>query len=101
MTSLKICIKANLKNLKRNGKKMNKLFSRRCRTRIVILWLLLSASILIPSCSRPAPVFVPLDKNIERIIEARDFDSLLFLYFQSLGKAKYLELKLKECQKGK
>jgi hypothetical protein len=45
---------------------------------------------------------MPLDKNIERIIEARDFDSLLYLYFQSLGKAKYLELKLKECQdKGK
>jgi hypothetical protein len=44
---------------------------------------------------------MPLDKNIERIIEARDFDSLLYLYFQSLGKVKYLELKLKECQKGK
>jgi hypothetical protein len=45
---------------------------------------------------------VPLDKNIERIITERDFDSLLYLYFQALGKAKYLELKLKECQaKGK
>jgi hypothetical protein len=40
-----------------------------------------------------------LDTNIQRIIEARDFDSLLALYFRALGQARFLEAKLKECEK--
>ena len=52
------------------------------------------------ACKRPDPVFVPLDTNIQRIIEAKDFDSLLALYFRSLGKARLLELKIKELGKG-
>jgi hypothetical protein len=62
--------------------------------------LALSASIQ-ASCNRPQPIFVPVDTNIQRIIEARDFDSLLILYFKSLGQARLLELKLQECEKDK
>lgn len=58
--------------------------------------LVLSASIQ-TSCKRPAPVFVPIDTNIQRVIEARDFDSLLTLYFKSLGQIKLLEIKLREA----
>jgi hypothetical protein len=61
--------------------------------------LALSASIQV-SCKHPQPVFVPIDTNVQRIIETRDFDSLLILYFKSLGQARLLEVKLRECEKG-
>jgi hypothetical protein len=40
-----------------------------------------------------------VDTNIKRIIQERDFDSLLVLYFESLGKARLLELKLSKYEK--
>ena len=64
------------------------------------LLLLLCLSLSTAACKRPDLVFVPLDTNIQRIIEARDFDSLLALYFRALGQARLLELKLRECEKG-
>jgi len=78
---------------------MNRSSSRRWLRAIITLSLCLFLSTA--ACKRPDPIFVPLDTNIQRIIEARDFDSLLSLYFQSLGKARLLELKLRECEKGK
>lgn len=64
------------------------------------LILLLALSLSTAACfKRPAVVYVTIDTNIKRIIAERDFDSLLTLYFESLGKARLLELKLKECQK--
>jgi len=68
---------------------------------MMIALLLLSFALSTATCKRPDPVFVPLDTNIQRIIEAKDFDSLLALYFQVLGKVRLLEVKLKECEKGK
>lgn len=64
------------------------------------LILLLALSLSTAACfKRPAVVYVAIDTNIKRIIQERDFDSLLTLYFESLGKARLLELKLKECEK--
>jgi len=65
----------------------------------MIAVLLLSFALSTAACKRPEPVFVPLDTNIQRIIEVRDFDSLLALYFRALGQARFLELKLRECEK--
>lgn len=64
------------------------------------LMLLLALSLSTAACfKRSAVIFVAIDTNIKRIIQERDFDSLLTLYFESLGKARLLELKLKECEK--
>lgn len=65
----------------------------------MIAVLLLSFALSTAACKRPDPVFVPLDTNIQRIIDAKDFDSLLVLYFRALGKASLLKLKLTECEK--
>jgi hypothetical protein len=78
---------------------MNRSSSRRWLRAIITLSLCLFLSTA--ACKRPATVYVPLDTNIQRIIEARDFDSLLACYFQALGQARFLELKLRECEKGK
>ena len=79
---------------------MNRRSSRRWLSITLLSLLALSVSIQ-TSCKRPAPVFVPINTNIQRVIEARDFDSLLTLYFKSLGEARLLELKLRECEKKK
>lgn len=50
---------------------------------------------------KPAVVYIEVDTNIKRIILERDFDSLLTLYFKSLGDASFLKLKLDECEKKK
>ena len=64
------------------------------------LMLLLALSLSTAACfKRPAVVYVAIDTNIKRIIQERDFDSLLVLYFESLGKTRLLELKLRECEK--
>ena len=64
------------------------------------LMLLLALSLNTAACfKKPAVVYVEVDTNIKRIILERDFDSLLVLYFESLGKVRLLELKLRECEK--
>ena len=64
------------------------------------LMLLLALSLNTAACfKKPAVVYVEVDTNIKRIILERDFDSLLVLYFESLGKARLLELKLKNYEK--
>lgn len=78
---------------------MNRSSSRHWLKAIISLSLCLFLSTA--ACRRPEPIFVPLDTNIQRIIEAKDFDSLLALYFRSLGQARLLELKLRECERGK
>ena len=66
----------------------------------MILGILLSLFLSIASaCKKPEVIFVPVDTNIQRIIEAKDFDSLLVLYWQTLGKATLYKIKLDECEK--
>lgn len=63
------------------------------------LLLLLSLSILGTSCrTKHEVILVPIDTNIQRIIETKDFDSLLTLYFKALGEKRALEIKLKLCE---
>lgn len=66
---------------------------------ILLLWLCLSLSILGTSCkTKHDVILVPIDTNIQRIIETKDFDSLLTLYFNALGEKRALEIKLKLCE---
>ena len=62
----------------------------------VLLSLFLSRA---SACKKPEVIFVPVDTNIQRIIESKDFDSLLVIYFQTLGKATLYKIKLAECEK--
>jgi len=68
---------------------------------ILSLWLCLSLSILGTSCKKPEVILVPIDTNIQRIIETKDFDSLLTLYFKALGEKRAVEIKLKMCEEKK
>jgi hypothetical protein len=61
----------------------------------VVFFIAISAACF----KKPAVVYVEVDTNIKRIIQERDFDSLLVLYFESLGKARLLEIKLQECER--
>ena len=69
------------------------------RRRILIVTLIIVFAFSAACFKKPAVVYVEVDTNIKRIILERDFDSLLVLYFESLGKARLLELKLRECEK--
>jgi len=69
------------------------------KRRILILTLIIVLAWSVACFKKPAVVYVEVDTNIKRIILERDFDSLLVLYFESLGKVRLLELKLRECEK--
>ena len=81
--------------LKKNSRPIKKTSIVLCTIMTLTLWLGLSQNI---ACHKK-PEIITVDSNITRIIQARDFDSLLELYFDQLGKNRELQIRLDTCLK--